>query len=55
MKKRKEATDDLIDQEATPSKDNKTKQEIRIEKHSRLLAYMEEKRLQQELDSIDGW
>jgi hypothetical protein len=34
---------------------NKTKQEIRIEKHTRLLKYQADKELRDELDHIDGW
>lgn len=35
--------------------ENKTKREERVEKHSRLLKYMENKRLKEELDFIDSW
>ncbi|OGO91443.1 MAG: hypothetical protein A3F10_02150 [Coxiella sp. RIFCSPHIGHO2_12_FULL_42_15] len=44
--------------EITPDQepsDPKTKQKIRIEKHSRLVQYFEDKQLREDLEFIDGW
>ena len=37
------------------AKAKKAREEERIEKHSRLLRYLENKRLKEELDFIDRW
>lgn len=43
-----EADEDIADKK---SKKNK----VRIEKHSRLMQYFEDKRLREDLDFIDNW
>ena len=35
--------------------DKKKKKDIKQEKHTRLQAYLDAKRLQEELDAIEGW
>lgn len=35
--------------------ETKTKQELKIETHQKLVRYLEKKRLRDELSSIDGW
>lgn len=55
MKKHKDADDDILDPDFEEFDDTKSKREIRIEKHARLLDYMEAKRLREELDVIEGW
>ena len=35
--------------------DKKKKKDIQQEKHTRLQAYLDAKRLQEELDAIEGW
>ncbi len=42
-------------QESPRSEAKKAKEAQRIEKHSRLLKYLENKRLKEELDFIDRW
>ena len=49
-------TEDLViepDEDLADKKSKKNRQ--RIEKHSRLMQYFEDKRLREDLDYIDGW
>jgi len=44
----------LVAPEADPV-ESKTKQELKIEVHQKLVKYLEKKRLRDELTNIDGW
>lgn len=51
---KKEPIDNLVIN-LTAAEEKRAKKERRIEKHSRLLKYLENKRLKEELDFIDRW
>lgn len=58
MKKQQDAIrylDPTSEEKKQTSEGGKSRHEIRVEKHSRLLKYMENKRLKEELEFIDKW